>query len=426
MSLRGRLRSAGGASPLRTGTIQIAVGLAFFGLATYVFTALVLRALGPAAFADFNIFWGLAYGVGLGAMMPFEQEMSRRTATALHHGQPAGPILGAGLASSLAFSAVLGLAVVPFALHSVHGGTGAFWSVTAAAFVALGSAYVTRGSLSGAGQFRAYSGQLIAEGVARLAAVGLLIVLGASSPWAFAAVVPVALVVAVTATWRGDWSLMWPSRRLAGSMAWSTAPLVVSSMLSLTLVNLGPVAVRYVEDVAQPTRDGSYLAAAFIARLPIFAFAAVQAVLIPRLTRAVVRRDSGDFRRSVIRVLSVTVALGAAAVAGVALIGPWLLGLLAGPQYDLPTADMVMLTAALSCYLVTLVMQPAAVALGRHRSTSLVWLFGAATFGVAWLLPTKPTTAVSAGIAVASLTVSAGLAVVVARALGSQLRQISE
>jgi O-antigen/teichoic acid export membrane protein len=177
------------------------------------------------------------------------------------------------------------------------------------------------------------------------------------------------------------------------------------------------VAIRYVESVPNPTRDGSYLAAAFIARLPIFAFAAVQAVLIPRLTRSVVRGDSADFRRSLTRVLLVTLALGALATGGVALIGPWLLSVLAGPQYHLPVGDMVMLTAALGCYLVTLVLQPAAVALGRHRSTSAVWLSGGATFGLAWLLPGGPTTAVSLAIGLVSLVVAVGLALIVGRAM---------
>lgn len=407
--------SPGPSSTLRTGTVQVATGLAFFGLSTYVFTALVLRALGPGEFADFNFFWGLAYGLGLGAMMPFEQEVSRRTVTAVHLGERTSPIFSAGVLASGTFSAVLALVIIPFVLRSGHGDLGVLWSVTVASFVALGIAYVSRGSLSGRGAFHVYSGQLVAEGVGRLLAVAALFLVGASAPGAFAAVVPVALVVAVAVTWRRDWRIAVPPRGLARALAGSTAPLIVSSMVSLTLVNLGPVAVRYVESVADPTRDGSYLAAAFIARLPIFAFAAVQAVLIPRLTRSVVRGDSVDFRRSLTRVLLVTLALGALATGGVALAGPWLLSVLAGSRYHLPVGDMVLLTAALGCYLVTLVLQPAAVALGRHRSTSAAWLLGGATFGLAWLLPGAPTTAVSLAIGLVSLVVSAGLALIVGR-----------
>lgn len=415
---------SGRASPvLPTGTFQVAVGLGFFGLSTYAFTALVLRALGPAEFADFNVFWGLAYGLGLGAMMPFEQEISRRTATALHTGEPTARILSAGLLSAFAFSAVLALAIIPFILHSGRVANGPFWGVTAGAFIALGAAYVSRGSFAGRGQFRRYSAQLFAEGTARLIAVALLMLLGASSPWAFALVVPVALLAAVTVTSRPEWRLAAPSAALARAVAWSTAPLVVSSMVSLTLVNLGPVAIRYVERVPDPTRDGSYLAAAFIARLPIFAFAAIQAVLLPRLTRSVVRGDRPDFRQSLARVLLVTVGLGALAILAVALAGPWVLRLLAGSQYRLPLLDMVLLTAALSCYLLTLVLQPAAVALGRHRATSVVWVLGGATFAVAWALPVAPTTAVSLGIATASLTVSAGLAIIIQRGLRHQSGQ---
>lgn len=418
-----RVVAAVAGSPARTGTIQVGIGLACFGLATYAFTALVLRALGPGEFADFNLFWGLAYGVGLGVMMPFEQEISRRTVTALHRGEPATRILSAGVLTSLVFSAVLALAIVPFVLHLAPHGAGVFWSVTVASFLALGVAYVSRGAFAGRGLYRRYSGQLLSEGAARLLAVGVLIAAGISSPWGFAAVVPVALLVAVALTWRKDWRLAPPPRALVRAVAGSTAPLVVASTLSLTLVNLGPVAIRYVEDAADPTRDGSYLAAAFIARLPIFAFAAVQAVLIPRLTRSVVRGDAPDFRRSLTQVLLLTLALAAVALLGVAFAGPRLLGVLAGSQYRLPALDMVLLTAALACYLLTLVLQPAAVALGRHRATSAVWLLGGATFGVAWLLPLSPATAVSVAIGLTSLTVSAGLGLLVRHGLRHHLER---
>ncbi|TQM63880.1 O-antigen/teichoic acid export membrane protein [Humibacillus xanthopallidus] len=395
------------------------MGLGFFGLSTYVFTAVVLRALGPERFADFNLFWGLAYGVGLGAMLPFEQEVSRRTATAVHTDGRVGRTLTAGVTVALAFSVVLAALVLPFVLHASGGANSLLWLVTTSSFVALGIAYVSRGLLSGRSSFGRYSAQFVAEGAVRLALVGLCVAIGVANPWGYAAVVPVALLVAVAVTWRRDERLMSTSPSLVRDVALSMAPLVVASLISLTLVNLGPVAIRYVQDVPDPTHDGSYLAAAFIARLPIFAFAAVQAVLMPRLARAVVRNDAADFRATVLRVLVPTLALGLIGVVGVAVAGPWLLALLAGPQYDLPRLDMVLLTAAYACYLLTLVLQPSAVALGKHRASAVVWVVGALTFAVAWLLPTDASTAVSIAIATVSLTVSAGLGWVVRRGLSS-------
>ncbi|GAA2153176.1 hypothetical protein GCM10009826_12140 [Humibacillus xanthopallidus] len=408
---------------LRSGTVTVALGLGFFGLSTYVFTAIVLRALGPERFADFNLFWGLAYGIGLGAMLPFEQEVSRRTATAVHTDGRVGRILTAGATVAMAFSAVLGVLVLPFVIHASGGATGVLWLVTTCSFVALGIAYVSRGALSGQSAFGRYSAQLVAEGAVRLLLVGLCVAIGLVNPWGYAAVVPVALTVAVAVTWRRDERLVRTSRSLVRDVALSMAPLVVASLISLTLVNLGPVAIRYVQEVPDPTHDGSYLAAAFIARLPIFAFAAVQAVLMPRLARAVVRNDPADFRATVLRVLAPTVGLGLLGVIAVAVAGPWLLGLLAGPQYDLPRVDMVLLTAAYACYLLTLVLQPSAVALGEHRASAVVWVVGALTFSIAWVLPTQASTAVSIAIATVSVTVSAGLAWVVGRGLSSRFAQ---
>ncbi len=282
-------RTGGRFGVVRGGAAKVALGLGFFGVSTYVFTAVVLRALGPQQFADFNLFWGLAYGLGLGAMLPFEQEVSRRVATARHTDGRIGAILTAAAAVACAFSLVLAIAVLPFVLHTGGSSAGAFWLVTICSFLALGVAYVSRGALSGQSAFGRYSGQLVAEGGARLLLVATGVAVGLSSPWSFAAVVPLALAAAVLITWRRDERLVRTSWPLMRDVTTAMAPLLVASMISLTLVNLGPVAIRYVEDSRQPARDGSYLAAAFIARLPIFAFAAVQAVLMPRLARAVVR-----------------------------------------------------------------------------------------------------------------------------------------
>ncbi|MEW1955070.1 hypothetical protein [Terrabacter sp. NPDC080008] len=418
-----RTPRASAIAALRSGTVRVAVGLGFFGLSTYAFTAVVLRALGPGQFADFNLFWGLAYGLGLGAMLPFEQEVSRRTATAVHSGGHVGPVLSAAGIVSTAFGVALALVALPFVLASGHPGAGTLWVITLCAFLTLGIAYVSRGALSGRGSFGRYSGQLIAEGSVRLVLVGVCVVAGFASTWGYAAIVPVALTVAVALTWprkdRPERTSVPVVRNMAGMMA----PLLVASVISLTLVNLGPVAIRYVQDSPNPSHDGSYLAAAFIARLPIFAFAAVQAVLMPRLARSVAQRDAAGFRGTVLRVLALTAALGVVAVGAVAVAGPWLLGLLGGPQYHLGRFDMVLLTVGFACYLLTLVLQPAAVALGRHRASAGIWVLGAVTFLLAWLLPTDASTAVSLAVAAVSLTVSAGLATLVWRALARDFPQ---
>jgi len=408
---------------LRSGAVRVAIGLGFFGLTTYAFTAVVLRALGPAQFADFNLFWGLAYGLGLGAMLPFEQEVSRRTAVALHSGGHVGPVLSAAGVVSMAFAVTLALLTLPFVLASGHAGAGILWVVTLCAFLTLGIAYVCRGALSGRGSFGRYSGQLITEGSTRLLLVGLCVAAGFASTWGYAAIVPIALVIAVALTWPRRDRPERTSLPVVRNMAAMMAPLLVASIISLTLVNLGPVAIRYVQDSPNPSHDGSYLAAAFIARLPIFAFAAIQAVLMPRLAGAVARGEAAGFRATVLRVLALTAGLGLVAVAGVALIGPWLLGVLGGPQYHLGRFDMVLLTVGFACYLLTLVLQPAAVALGRHRASAAVWALGARTFAVAWLLPTDASTAVSVGVGAVSLTVSVGLATLVWRSLATDFPQ---
>lgn len=405
-----------GLTTFRRGTLYVAAGLAFYGFASYIFTAIVLRALGPERFATFNVFWGLVYGVGLGVFFPFEQEVSRRVSAARHRHESPDAVLRPALRLALLGAGGLALVIGPLSWFLVERDRAALWLTTASSCVMIAVAYVTRGGLSGRAMFGRYAGQVFVEGLARLVLAAVLVVAALSSPWAFAAVVPVALLVAVVATAppdprlrRGDLSV--------GVLASAIGPLVVSSVISSSLANFGPVAVRYVEATPHPARDGSFLAAAFIARLPIFAFAAVQSVLIPRLVRSVEAGNRQDFAAGLRQVLVPTAGLAILGIVGVYALGPFALRILSGPRYHIGRGDMTLLTAGFGVYLLTLVLQPAAVALGRHRASSVVWLLGAATFALAWLLPLTPTMAVSLALVASCSVVTAGLTVVVRRAM---------
>ena len=203
-----------------------------------------------------------------------------------------------------------------------------------------------------------------------------------------------------------------PPSRLVRDLATSMAPLLVASLMSLTLVNLGPVAIRYVQDVPAAARDGSYLAAAFIARLPIFAFAAVQAVLMPRLARAVVKNDAADFRGpGAPRAWCPRSGLGLPVSPCVAVAGPMAARLLAGPAVrpakgSTWSCSRLPMPATCSRWCCSRPPWPSDATEPVPWSGSL----GRLTFSVAWVLPTDASTAVSVAIAVVSLSVSAGLA----------------
>ncbi|SES43220.1 Membrane protein involved in the export of O-antigen and teichoic acid [Pedococcus cremeus] len=416
-SLRDRVQS----QSLRAGSVRVAVGLAFYGGSTYVFLAIAARVLGAASYADFAVFWGLVYGVGLGATYPFEQEVSRRTSLGREHGTSELGVLRAAYRLGFLVVAAVALLLLPVLPHLTHTGfveALPLWGVTVAAVAGLAAAYVSRGALSGRRRFGAYAGQLGIEGAVRLVVALLLAWLAVTSPWPWALVVTVALLVAVVLTARSGRTPPTsvpdlPVRELVVSMA----AVGISSIIAQSLVNLGPVVVRVLSGPADQELSGRFLAAALVARLPIFAFAAVQAVLMPHLVEAVVRKDAAGFTHSLRRVLLATTGLGALGVLLCAAAGPQLLRVLLGPDFELPQRDIVLLAVSIALFLGTLVLQPACLALRQHWRAAGAWVAAGATFGLATVAPLSPLLTVELALIAACAVALGGLSLAVARGL---------
>ena len=403
------------AGSFRLGTIKVAVGVASFGLANYVFLAGATRLLGPVRFAEFNVFWGLVYGLGLGLCLPFEQEVSRRAAVARASGEDPAPTLRAAYRTTALATAALAVATVPVAfVFARREDVAQVVVLCAVSYLALAVAYVSRGALSGSGQFGRYAAQFGVEGALRVAAVGLVAAsVIQSSVVTFALAVPVALLAGVFATTR----IVVRGRPTlgVGVLGRSLGPMVVSSMIVSSLINLGPVTINLLVPEDGLAVAGSFLAAAVVTRVPILAFSAVQAVLIPRLVRSVMAGDRQDFRKGLVLVLVPTAALGVLGMLAWVVVGPALLQLLAGDEYSLPRADMVLLAAGVALYLVCVVLQSAAFALGEHVRVMRSWILGAAIFPLVVLLPLEPTRAVGWAMVGAFGGAAVALALVVRR-----------
>jgi O-antigen/teichoic acid export membrane protein len=116
----------------------------------------------------------------------------------------------------------------------------------------------------------------------------------------------------------------------------SLTAVVISSTIAQPLINFGPVVVRLLSAEAEQQLAGRFLAAALIARLPIFLFAPVQAVLMPALVQAVLLDDRAAFVNSIRKVFLPAIGLGVLGVLGCAVVGPQLLRLALGPAFELP------------------------------------------------------------------------------------------
>lgn len=423
-----------GAGSLRRGTVQIAAGVAFFAASTYVFTAFGTRTMGPERFSDFSVFWGLVYGIGLGAALPLEQETSRRVSVSVAHGRAEdyGGVLTACVAAAVVVCGIAVLVALPLCLVLTDAlGQGLWlWLSTSAALAGLAVAYVTRGGLSGSRHFGRYAVQAGAEGGSRiiLAAVLAGLVVQSALAWELAVGAALLLAVAVSAPpllpalARARTA---PRRPPLRPVLASLGALVVASAIAQSLVNFGPVAVRLLAGPDERGLAGSFLAAALVARAPTFAFAAVQAVLVPRLVEALTLGRTDLFRRLLLRILAATAALGAVAAAVCLAVGPQLLRILSGPAFRMGNLDVALLAVSTGLYLLTLVLQPAALTLEQHAWIALAWVGAGLVFVTLCFLPLPAVRAVNLAM-VGSLAVAVlALAVLVVLGLRSQDRRLS-
>ena len=363
-----------------SGLLSVGAGLAVFGLATYGFLAAAGRGLPAADFSPLSVEWTVLNAAGIGLFVPFEQELSRRTAVA----RATGTANAAALRHALRAAAVLlgAVAVVvavllrPIAQHLFAGRT-SLVVLLVGAMAGMAASYVARGLLSGNGRFGRYGAQLAVDGAFRVAAAVALATAGVRGPGAYAAVLVISPVVAVLLTTPPPRRLLTqgPEAPYVGATA-ALATLVVASALSQALANAGPVIVQLLAGPGESTAAGRFTAALVVARVPLFAFAAVQAVLLPGLAAFVGAADGPGLRRRARLVALWTGSLGALGTLVVWLLGPWVVHLLFGSGFAAGRGIITAIAASGAAFMLAQVAAQVLLALGDERLVVLGWAAG--------------------------------------------------
>lgn len=378
---------------------SMAVGLGLVGLAGYAFVAIVGRVFGtgpdPNDLTALTSIYLLTNIIGPGLFVALEQEISRSVSHRSATGRSIRPaaLRGARLGIAMAVPAVVVLVALWWpALGSVLNHRPGLLAALALAVVGSGVVYWTRGVLSGQQRFVAYAGTLHIEGSARL--LGLVVLLGLASqvPEAYAVVFAAGAGIAGLAmlpTLRlGPRETPDPTDRMGRSLVF----LVGSTLLMQLVANLGPVVVTY-RMPADAVAAGAFAATFVIARVPLFLFAPVQAMLLPALTRSVATGDRTGFRKRVLQTLAVIGAFGLLGAVLGGTVGPWAVGTLLGVPAPPGPLVLVLLAIATSLLMVCQMLQPALVAAGRQRQVAVAWLSGAMVFVVLLFAPWEPITA---------------------------------
>lgn len=411
-------------------TAWVAVGLLVFGGSNFAFLAFAAHDLGDARSAPLGVAWTVLNAIGIGLFQPLEQEAGRRLAARRALAGEARADLR--YLVRLALGACATCAIVGFALLGpladlVFHDRRDMVVVLVLGLVGQAMAYLARGVLAGSGRFPRYGMQLLADGVLRTAGAGVLFALG-SGVGAYGAVLVVAPIAG---------TLVAISPR-AVAHAVTGAPdglgarermgaLVAASATGQLLANVGPVAMAVLAADDQQALSGRFVYAVTIARIPLFLFAAVQAVFLPSLAALLARRDAAGFARSMRRATVATLTLGVVGVLGVWLLGEPAMDLIY--SFHLDAGLLAVIAASAGLFMLA---QAAAQGLLAHHADAVVaigWSLGLAATLASLALPgelaSRVAVALCIGSAVAAATHAASLRLV-HRAWAGDVRAASD
>lgn len=410
------------------GVVHVGIGLAVLGLSTYGFLSVSAHAVSPTGFASLSVLYTLTYTVGPGVFLPYEQEVARALSDRRARGLGAGPLLRHTLWSSgvvvlviVVACAALGPVLVPDLFdHSIVLLGGLLVSV-----VGLAAAYVSRGVFAGTGQFGVYGAQLAVEGGSRfLAAAGLALAgVGAVGPYGIALAGAFLISVLCTArpVLRFDHSGPdFSPDEFGRAIRW----MIVGALLSLALLNAGPVAVKLLAADDERAAAGTLLAGLILARLPLFLFAAIQAALLPSLATVLATGEVRRFTAGLRRTVGVVVLLTGIMALVLAAVGPEVMEIVFGRAYRLGRLDLVVLGVATGVYIIANVLGNGLLALQRFPQAAAGWSVGAVAFAAVVALPVSLLHRVEYSFLVAAGVVALAFAHAIRRALHRRQRGV--
>lgn len=372
----------------RSSVARVGVATAVTALCGYAVLYLAARALAPAGFSVFGVFWG-AFGLATGAANGLLQEAAREVRESRENAEVPGPQTRPMLvAAAVAVGAGL-LIAVSAPLWSSHVFTESQWlSVTllSAGLAGFCLHATLLGMLAGVDRWTEYGSLMVTDAVIRVAVALATFAVG----WGLVGFLWATVAGAVA------WLLLLlasPAARMAARLRTpgSTARFVRGAAHSITAAGASAILVMGFPVLLKATSSdlgatgGVVILAVTLTRAPLLVpLTAMQGNLIAHF---VDRR--GQRLRALLAPAAAVLAIGALGVVAAGLVGPWLLREAFGPEYRAEGALLAWLTAAAVAIALLTLTGAAAVAAARHRAYSLGWV-GATVASVLLLLLPLP------------------------------------
>jgi O-antigen/teichoic acid export membrane protein len=378
------------------------------GVSSYLFLKVAKVALGSDhAVQPIASLWIATFALAPGFFLPLEQELARTLAHRRAIGQGGKPVVARVRSLGIGLAVLVTLAVLATSPLIVSGYFDGDWILLVAlimAFAAYAPAHLSRGIASGNGRFNAYAIVMGADGAVRIVLCAALAVFGVKTVglYGFAVALsplPGVLWVKAKGALRTEPGPPASWGEVTPNLGW----LLLGSVFAAALVNAGPLAATLLASDTQQDKElvTRFTYGVLLARIPLFLFQAVQAALLPRLSRLAARNEIAEFRSGFARLMKLVLVVGAVGTAGAYLLGPLVIERFYNATLSRRT--MAMLALGSACYMIALAIAQAVIALRGHALVALGWGAGAITFVVVtWLSSHELTRRVEIGLVASS------------------------
>ena len=382
-------------------------GTLLVGLSGYLFLALIGHGRFDAATtAALSATYLIGNVLGPGVFIALEQETSRVVSDGLARRSGALSAMTTRVRRMAAIDSGLGLLTVlvlvafaPLLFDRVLGGRVGLIAALMLAVIGSAAVYLVRGLTGGQRRFRRYAMTVLIDGAARIVGCLALVFVGSTDPVLYAVALCAGPAVAALCTARGSAPRVFraslptveaPGSPTVGRLVRDVGLLLVASALAMVLANLAPVVVTALLPL-EPAAAAGFAGAVVLTRVPLLFMGTISALLLPGMTAAAAVGDRPALGRTVIRGLAVIGGIGVVAVVGTLLIGRPVVALLFGIERNTTsTPALAWLTASAVLFMAVQLLQPALVALRRHRALVAAWITGTAAFAGCFLLPLEP------------------------------------
>jgi len=369
----------------------LSVGIATTGLVTFAYFSLASHALSEVDYKGISLLWSVMFLIISIIYRPVEQLLSRTISARRARGLEGGHRLRTAIGIQAAFAAlflVVALAERERIEEDVFDGSAALYWVLVVGVVAYAASYFARGWLAGHSRFGLYGGLVLLESCSRCLfalAVVIGVLEGQGAVALGIAAAPLVSLMVVPWALRGRDPAPPSEAAGGGELGSSTrfAAAVLAIMAAEQALLNGPVVAADITST-DAALAGFVFNVLLITRAPLQLFQAIQTSLLPHLSGLAATDSGADFRRA-LRVTVLAIAgFAGAVVLGLALIGPWAMGVLFGGDFDYARGGLVLVGLGMGFHLTAGTLNQAALARDRAGLAAGAWLGSAALF-LAWL-----------------------------------------